>query len=579
MKAKLKMKKIWETFLFSKLYFWIGGFIAFLWVISRSGMNPKRLTYPCQQAAFPLASTWLIAVAAFFSGTFLLKYFTRLTIAASLIVGMGWALLSFIKAPDAVTATSAKVWEVSNPVSEIFVLDNMPPTSGSVTAGNATVPNANLVDRAIDSLVMIMDAKGLYLLKTGVRPTGLIGSDETVIIKGNFQWDGRLSTNTDRIKGLINHILNHPDGFTGEILVCDNAQNSGRPWTNCNNSDDETQTITDVTNTFKAKGYPVDLVKWDLIMNSTVAEYSAGNTTSGFTYDATTKVSYPKFQTPKGTYVSLKYGIWNGSSYDRSKLCVINIPVCKAHGYSGATLAIKNWVGAMSLTDKVGRYGSEDNMHLEYFLKSWALPARVIAEATPDLNIIDATWTAPTDNHTAGQSYVNTNTIMASTDPVAISWYAAKHILTPVAASKTYTNPDRVYSSTPGLYDCPYTYAFKNWANYLITTKQMNFTRDSTKISVYGRNVLLATKKLIKDEESIKVFPNPCSNKLTVNCTHKSFIAMHYKIYNSLGKFIYEKRFDGMQIDIDIQTWKSGVYIVQLWEDKKILGTQRFIKQ
>jgi hypothetical protein len=166
------------------------------------------------------------------------------------------------------------------------------------------------------------------------------------------------------------------------------------------------------------------------------------------------------------------------------------MPVCKAHIYAGATLAIKNWVGMMSLTDKVVRFGSIDAMHLEYFMKTWALPARVMAQVLPDLNIIDATWTAPTNNYSAGQSCVNTKIILASTDPVALSWYAAKFILKPVADNKTRTDPDYVYTGTPDISTCPYAYTFKNWANYLITNAHLNFTRDSSNISVYGREVL-----------------------------------------------------------------------------------------
>jgi len=32
-------------------WYWIAGFAAFLWILLRSGTNPKRLTYPCQRAA------------------------------------------------------------------------------------------------------------------------------------------------------------------------------------------------------------------------------------------------------------------------------------------------------------------------------------------------------------------------------------------------------------------------------------------------------------------------------------------------------------------------------------------------
>jgi hypothetical protein len=428
---------------------------------------------------------------------------------------------------------------------------------------------------------MMMDAKGLYLLKTTNHQTGLIGSDETVIIKGNFQWASRCGTNTDRIKGLINNILNHPDGFTGEILVCDNAQGANGDWSSCNNSEDASQTILDVVNTFKAKSKPVSLVQWDNIMGTTVTEYNAGNMTSGFTYNATTKVTYPKFQTPKGTYVSMKYGIWNtgNSTYDRTKLCIINMPVCKAHGYTGATLAIKNWVGMMSLTDKTGRYGTEEAMHVDYFMKETALPARVIAEVTPDLNIIDATWSAPSDNYSTGQAFVNTKTILASTDPIAISWYAAKFILMPVATTKNFVNPDRAFTGTPSLSTPYYGYCFKNWANYLITTAGMNFTRDSSKISVFDRKAIgVATAKLIKDEEYISVYPNPTSDQLNITCNKMSG-SLKYKIFNSLGQPKMQQICNGSTTKINIQNWESGVYLIQLWEGKNLVGTKRIIKQ
>lgn len=45
---------------------WIVGFFAFLWVLLKTGTNPKRLSYPCQQAAMPVATNWLLAMIAFF---------------------------------------------------------------------------------------------------------------------------------------------------------------------------------------------------------------------------------------------------------------------------------------------------------------------------------------------------------------------------------------------------------------------------------------------------------------------------------------------------------------------------------
>ncbi len=480
------------------IYFWIGGLLAFLWIILRSGTNPKRLAYPCQKASFPLASAWFIAVASILGGTVLWRLITKIGLVMVLIMFVGYFTLSSYYAPGqtASNAGGLPTWEVANPVSEIFVLDNIPLTSGSLNAGDASVPDAYLSDPAMDSLFMIMDSKNLNLYKTTSTPDGLVSSDETVIIKGNFQWKRTLSTNTDRIKGLIWRILQHPDGFTGEILVCENHQNSGdADLTLCNNSEDLNQTILDVINTFKAKGYPVDIVLWSDFTEVVVNEYSSGDFTDGYTWNSTTMVSYPKFTTPKGTYVSLKHGIWNttSSTYDRENLCIVNFPVAKAHGWVGATLGIKNWLGTLTASH-AERY-SEGDIHCDYWFNERALPARVMAETFPDLTIIDATWTAPDNNYIWSTSnQIRTNTLIASTDPVAASYYGAKYVLNPIATDNRRTDPDNTDNSgTCADFNIPYSVVFSNWTDYLINTAGLSLTRDTLEMSVYSRNALTNT--------------------------------------------------------------------------------------
>ena len=94
-------------------------------------------------------------------------------------------------------------WEVNNPVSKVFVMDEIPPTAGSLAAGDSTVPNEYLVDPAIDTLILLMETQGVHFYKTSSQPSGIVGSDDVVIIKGSFQWDFRNTTSTDRIKGMI----------------------------------------------------------------------------------------------------------------------------------------------------------------------------------------------------------------------------------------------------------------------------------------------------------------------------------------------------------------------------------------
>jgi hypothetical protein len=213
-----------------------------------------------------------------FSGYKLLSKYRKYSIGALITLGI-FSLFFYL--PQIINARiipfgPLPIWEVENPVSTIFVMESIPPTAGSLAAGDSTVPNAYLVDPAIDTLLLLMETKDIYLHQTASHPSGIVGSDNIVIIKGNFQKEFRNTTSTDRIKGLIWQILQHPDGFTGEILVGDNTQYSSTGEDD-NNSEDTEQCILDVINTFYSKGYPVYLFEWKNIMHDVVTEYSEGD--------------------------------------------------------------------------------------------------------------------------------------------------------------------------------------------------------------------------------------------------------------------------------------------------------------
>ena len=468
---------------YKSIYFWFAGFFAFLWVLLRSGIRPQRLIYPCQQVAFPMASSWFLAMAAFLGGTLLMKWLTRGFALAIVLLAAGIFSTSFKE--SSVNAEALPIWKVSDPISKLYVMGSIPLTTGSLAAGNASVPDTYLIDPAMDTLMQLMESGGEHFYQTAAQ-TGMIRPGHVIVIKANLQWTENLGTNTDRIKGLIWRILQHPDGFSGEILVCDNDQGA-RVFSECNNSEDRDQSIVDVVNTFSAKGYPVYLLAWDEFMASVVNEYLDGDTIDGFPYDSSTKVSYPKFRSPEGSYISLKNGIWNAdsSTYNRSELFIVNFPVCKAHGWTQATLGIKNWVGVMTTEFEQERYGGRNSMHKNYIFGPQQLTAKIMAETFPDLTIIDGTWTAPIVNYNASpQNKVRTDILVASTDPAAASWYAAKYVLTPVAASPLGTDPEGSSGYGP---------IFRGWSDYLINAG-FNLTYDTSKMSIYSRESLDSIK-------------------------------------------------------------------------------------
>jgi hypothetical protein len=471
---------------------------------------------------------------------------------------------------------SLPVWEVENPVSTVFVMDSIPLTTGSLAAGNATVPNEYLPDPAIDTLLLMMAEKNIFLHQTVSQPSGIVGSDNIVIIKGNFQWTSRNTTSTDRIKGVIWQILQHPNGFTGEILVCDNTQEIGTGINHGdNNSEDQSQSIVDVVNTFYSKGYPVYYLDWNFIWSVVAVEYSEGSYNDGFVYESVSKISYPKFKSPSGEhYISLRYGIWDSTSqlYNSEQLCIIDFPVLKAHSMAGSTVAVKNWIGVLTTAHASSRYGGWQQMHHQYLFGQYALVARVMSETYPKLTILDAAWTSPQDPNVL-TGVVNTKMLLASIDPCAVSWYAAKFILTPVAVRPWETDPDRPNSL--------YRNNLSAWTTCL-QDSGYTCTMDSIGMSVYDRGILAPSS--VKENKGSQIpndyilhqnYPNPFNSQTVIKFELLEPTTVRLNIYDANGSLVkslvgdefrdagqYHESWDGT--DSKGYDVSSGVYFYRL---------------
>ena len=164
----------------------------------------------------------------------------------------------------------------------------------------------------------------------------------------------RGGTNTDLAKSLVKVIIGHPDGFTGELVIADNGQDTGGVDMAESNAYDPSQSMADVAGMFPS--YKVSAYSWYPIRANSVAEYSSGDLSNGYVVNPTpdpvtgVKVSYPKFQTAYGTYISFKNGVWNQSAetYDSARLKIINMPLFKSHYNYGATSCVKNYMGVGS---------------------------------------------------------------------------------------------------------------------------------------------------------------------------------------------------------------------------------------
>jgi hypothetical protein len=303
-------------------------------------------------------------------------------------------------------------------------------------------------DGGFQRLVDLMEQKGLSFYS-------LIGPKDVVIIKVNSQWDERGGTNTDLAKAIIEGILKHPSGFTGEIVIADNGQaQAGSAGTGgsldwkSNNAEDRTQSMQKVADNFSAR-YKVSTALWDRITTTQVAEYSEGDSRSGYVVDSSPSrqtgivVSYPKFESRYSTRISFKKGIWNPAlrSYDSDRLKVINVPVLKSHLQYGVTASVKHYMGV----------GSEKLTHSTHTsVGSGGMGTEMAETRTPVLNVIDAIWVNAIPGRgplTVYADATRVNIIAAGRDPVALDYWAAKNILVPAAAKLGYKyvdslNPD-----------------------------------------------------------------------------------------------------------------------------------------
>jgi hypothetical protein len=458
--------------------FWGVGLGSLVWLLLRSGTSPRRLAYPCQRAALVSSSGFLGYLVSLPGMVHLYRGLKRkstlagaglFTLALLLVVALTG---SQIPATPAYASPTLPGWTSPTAVSNVFVVPNVsvPACSldGGALPGTSPCNNASyaLRDAGVDKLINEMESRGDYFFQTASHPSGIVGVDDVVVIKINNQWGGlgdgagygRLSTNTDVLKGLIWRILQHPDGFTGEIVVAENTQDVNPNWdTTPANAQDQNQSYQDVADTFQSLGYMVSLSNWDILNNTLISggnvggggypagEYANGNPNDAYILledpagNGTDELSYPKFQTGGGTSVSMRYGVWDGSSYDADRLTFINVPVLKKHGMADATIAWKNLIGFVTVSDEVRRYGDWDTMHDYYWgytggtNRNYGLVGREMALIrAPDLNVVDAIWVAIDDN-TYGNA-VRQNVLLASTDPFAVDWYASEYVLSPVVS-------------------------------------------------------------------------------------------------------------------------------------------------
>ncbi|MFN8178601.1 MAG: DUF362 domain-containing protein [bacterium] len=423
------------------------GLASLAWILLRVARKPSRLAYPCQQAALANVSLLLGVPVAAWLGRLVLRGGRRPLVRGALVAALG-LVVALTGLTDPRTALSAShrnsLAPSSDYVARVYLVDNAGGPSGLHHLG-------------VDELLTCLGAGGQPFYKSETigpesGPNGIIAADDVVLVKINAQWNQRGGTNTDVLKGLIARILEHPDGFTGEVVVVENTQGVGSLDFAENNAEDHSQSATDVVNRFASLGKPVSAFLWDTIRTTSVLDYDQGNAQNGYVIgpysgDVQGCVSYPKFHTAGGHFVSLKRGIWDPlhGTFDDTRLKFLTVPVLKCHAATyGVTASLKIHVGSMTTALSTNTHGSVRYGMLGKFLGEVRMP---------DLVVLDCMYILARPSAGPACSYAQATTmnkLMAGVDPVAIDMWATKNLLVPAILANGYTSYPMQDPDNPG---------------------------------------------------------------------------------------------------------------------------------
>lgn len=302
----------------------------------------------------------------------------------------------------------------------------------------------------------------------------LIGSDDIVLIKPNVQWWNQGAPNLAALKTFVDLIMGRPGGFKGEVVLFENCHRGSSPWTSTESGwardFERNSDLTNISNLNELSRILKDRYR-ERFSTYHVIDVGAGNKKVSGPSDGTgyiycdgsngvplilcenglqgkdrraTIMTYPILKTDKGTTIEFKHGIWEKGSYTGQPLRFINFAALNHHStYCGLTSAIKNYMGITDLSggSDPGNGGrlTKDYYNFHSFpFNKWSpgpSPGMLGKEIGTfmktirgaDLNITTAEWVGLSSR--TDPPIAHTKAVLASTDPVALDYHAARYIL------------------------------------------------------------------------------------------------------------------------------------------------------
>ena len=349
----------------------------------------------------------------------------------------------------------------------------------------------------------------------------LIGKNDIVILKPNAQWWNQGRTNLAAMKGFIDLVFSIPN-FNGEIIIAENnhfmdeslpehEKDNCRGWTEISEIngriDGTNHNINTLIKMYNDAGHK-NLTKyhwrdggpkldiWGNGQNGPIVKSPAEGdgyiwsdidfTFSGFfnLKEWKVKMTYPIFTSKfSGITIDLKNGAYLRGKNGKGKylpdkpIKLINFAVLNDHGSdTGITSSIKNYMGITDLSCGYWGLKPEGYASVHFVGEGFYTYARAGAIAffmkhirKADINIVTAEWVGwghRTDITKATQM----KTILASTDPIALDYYGAKHIVYPLSKNREHHDPDNPKSAIRKFLD----FALEIYGKGTLNEKSMN---------------------------------------------------------------------------------------------------------
>jgi hypothetical protein len=333
----------------------------------------------------------------------------------------------------------------------------------------------------------------------------LIGKNDIVIIKPNGQQIGHNMSNTNTIKEYIDQVLSI-GGFKGEVIVCENhhhINDNAAGWITALRNGD--YNLNELIDYYQNKGiHNVTKYHWKdagIVPNSRFTITDPGKIVSGpdegdgyvwteeeYSYQGKkVKMSYPIFTSVwSGVTIDFKNGAWKDGKCTGQPVKFINISALRHHSNTGVTATVKNYLGVVDLTCGYHGINPQGYYNFHYIAVDWpaigiirnsmkAFITRDFSERqkilskfaqfvgpqngalggavghfmktirSADLNIITAEYAG---HEGRKNKPAHTKTVLASTDPVALDYYAGKYVLFPLGGKRARDNdPDNPHGT------------------------------------------------------------------------------------------------------------------------------------